>query len=324
MTTTHSSAVVRTDTDDGEPESTPNKPRLWRVLATLAVVAVAALAVLVVLWIPSGATKDTLEYELAKICMQVLGVAVIGGAVTFATSTFQQDREAHRRWLADVAERRREKADESDREKRRAAERQTAQVRADADAAIERQRERFEVSSKLMTEATLCAQTMYVTCQHVRRATDDALMQGSQSLDNAKTAALTQLHQSYLTFNARARAIQDELGARLGRRMREDDAGSEAYLRWHQVYDLLTAYYFHLAVKTPQDAFKRNSRGFEGDHHSGLDLAALSQGKPSQLRAEIRSKFEAAMKEFTMALIAETVSHAELPAPSATIAETPS
>jgi TRAP-type C4-dicarboxylate transport system permease small subunit len=56
-------------------------------VAGLLVIAVVAAAVAAVAWTDE---PNTLEYELAKIAMQVVAVAVLGGLATIATAIFQE------------------------------------------------------------------------------------------------------------------------------------------------------------------------------------------------------------------------------------------
>jgi hypothetical protein len=56
-------------------------------------VAGAALALFLVLLLVVDVTEHTLGYEAAKACLQVLSVALVGAAVSFATFTLQRNRE---------------------------------------------------------------------------------------------------------------------------------------------------------------------------------------------------------------------------------------
>jgi hypothetical protein len=70
-----------------------SNPRLRRVaarsLAVLLGIFVLAAVVAAIAW---GAAANTLEYELAKIAMQVVAVAVLGGLATAATTYFHDSR----------------------------------------------------------------------------------------------------------------------------------------------------------------------------------------------------------------------------------------
>lgn len=61
------------------------------VYGILAVIALASAVLLIIIW-RSGAQHDTLKYEVAKTCMQVLGVALVGFVVSLATFTLQSNR----------------------------------------------------------------------------------------------------------------------------------------------------------------------------------------------------------------------------------------
>jgi hypothetical protein len=75
---------------DAETAREPSSRNLWVVLVG---VAVSTFGILAAVWLVVNPAKDTLWYEVAKASLQVLGVAVIGGIVTFATTKFQQDRQ---------------------------------------------------------------------------------------------------------------------------------------------------------------------------------------------------------------------------------------
>lgn len=56
-------------------------------------IAVGALALFFVLLLVVGVEKETLGYEAAKACLQVLSVALVGGVISFAMFTLQRNRE---------------------------------------------------------------------------------------------------------------------------------------------------------------------------------------------------------------------------------------
>jgi uncharacterized integral membrane protein len=86
-------------TDTEPTDIKPIKPSSWGVWIALLVAVVIASGVLALVWIVVNPTKDTLSYEAAKTSLQVLGVVVIGGIVTFATTRFQQNRQRADQWL---------------------------------------------------------------------------------------------------------------------------------------------------------------------------------------------------------------------------------
>jgi hypothetical protein len=63
------------------------------------------------------------------------------------------------------------------------------------------------------------------------------------------------------------------------------DVTGEAYLRWHQISDLLTVYYFGLCGNFRRDVLRNNSRCHDserynddkcnGELHSGLELEGM-------------------------------------------------
>jgi hypothetical protein len=264
--------VIMTDAEPTDTE--PMKPSSRQVWIVILIVASVAFGVLAAVWIVVNPVKDTLWYEVAKTSLQVLGVAVIGGIVTFATARFQQDRQS--------AERKRE-------EKRQKAEQD-----------LEKLREEFDRRAALLDRTSRCAQKMFVTCQHVRRVQRDHSPEKDQKDQDTLAEARMFLDETYRDFSAEAAALQVELGARYGIRMTEakDGVTGEAYLRWHQISDLLTVYYFSLCHNFRKDVLRRNSRCRDpkrhgdgkchGELHSGLDLEGMVKESEHPADAELR------------------------------------
>jgi hypothetical protein len=92
---------------------------------------------------------------------------------------------------------------------------------------------------------------------------------------------------------------------------------SDVFCRWHQIRDLLTAYYFNLKGQFPGDALKRNSKGYDNRFHSGVDLKAFvadksKRPKPTpdelkKMRDTIRREFEKALARLVNAMVTEKI-----------------
>jgi membrane protein implicated in regulation of membrane protease activity len=242
-------------------------PRLvWIVLSS---VAVGTLGILAGVWVLANPLKDTLWYEVAKTCLQVISVAVIGGIVTIATYKLQHDRQR-------------------------------------ADQELERRREEFDRRATLLNRASRCAQKMFVTCQHVRRVQAD-----HQDDQIIVKEAQTLLDQAYLDFSAEAEALEMELGAWYGIRktIQVEDVSGEAYLRWHQVRDLLTVYYFDLCGNFRRDVLKTNSRS-DRELHSGLEFQSMvtdplrpTEDELRKIRNQIRPIFNETLPVLANAIL---------------------
>lgn len=68
-----------------------------------------------------------------------------------------------------------------------------------------------------------------------------------------------------LAFSSEAPAIETEIGARFGVHKVDDEQGKRhPHLHWHQIYDLLTAYYFNLCGNFRDDVLKSIRPAFTG------------------------------------------------------------
>jgi hypothetical protein len=176
----------------------------------LSLVGGTAFAILVIVWSLQQPSKDTLWYEVARTCLQVIGVAVLGGIVALSINSWQEERKQTAESL----------------ERQRARENEKAQSREEkATRILEEQRREFQLRTSLLDRAVQCAQRMYVNCQHVRRLQKDAskapptahVSWGAAELAERKTIeALMSFDQIYLEFSAEAAALETELGARYG------------------------------------------------------------------------------------------------------------
>ncbi|MFF0943323.1 hypothetical protein ACFYE2_03735 [Kocuria sp. CPCC 205300] len=273
-------------------QSKPFK-RVWITLAAILLVALVSFLLLRLLAEPQ---PDDLAYEAAKISLQVIGVTLISGAVTAAISSAQQARQE-------------ELAAEADRSRR------------DAEA-LERQRENFEVRASLLDRAVRCAQAMFITCQHVRRVKADAV--GRAAPCKAAEDGRDLLDRAYLQFSTEAAAIQTELGARFQEKRNEGDAAGEAFLRWHQMEDLLTVYYYDLCGRFRGEVLARNSKGHDGEGkkceddsgwlHSGIDFTPVvsDPDRPKtdelkEVRRLLRKEFWETMPKFAAAVLKDEI-----------------
>lgn len=264
---------------------------------TLLVVAVLAVGVLMALWLIAQPKPNELTYELAKTCMQIIGITVIGGVLTAATSSVQQARQED----AAALERQRQ-------EDAQALERQ----RQEDAKALERQREDFKVRTSLLDRSSRCAQEMFATCQHVRRVKTDAVEDDPEGA--AVTKARELLDRAYLEFSTESLAIETELGARYGELWVKGDGKGEAFLRWHQVRDLLTLYYFALTERFRGKVLLRNSDGYESKMHSGVNFAPMvadpdrpGEQEVARVIQKIRTVFWESMPKLAEAVLRDTI-----------------
>lgn len=255
--------------------SSVHRSRFLRVWITLLAIALVAVGILILLWLTTTPKPNELTYEVAKTCLQVIGLTVIGGILTAATASAQQTRQ-------DDAE------------------------------ALERQREEFKVRTSLLDRSTRCAQEMFITCQHVKR------VKKAPGVDDPKGLAVPQarelLDRTYLEFSTESVAIETELGARFGELRVERGGSGEAFLRWHQIRDLLTVYYFALCEGFPGRVLERNSKDYKCKMHSGVDFEPLvadpDRPSPAEVKRvidELREAFWKAMPKFAEAVLRDEI-----------------
>lgn len=182
-------------------------------------------------------------------------------------------------------------------------------------------RQQFAIRAELVERVAHIAQTMYVACQHARRLlreTPDELR---------KAGILADLDKQYHDFSAGAAALETILGARYGVRVApgvtNGDARSDVFWMWHQIWDLLTVYYFSLRGPMRDDIIERNSIDPSGKFHSGLKLKELmksiapehdltkSTGPASEvardLRRQIRAAYEGVLPKLTHAILRDPI-----------------
>jgi hypothetical protein len=293
------------------PGKSPNENAYRNVWIVLGSVAAVALGVLLFVWVLGHPKKDTLWFEVAKTALQVLGVAVIGGIITVATSTYQHERQAAEK----AAEERREAAEKAVEAHREEEEKALETKRKEAAEELERRRQQFNLRAALLDRSSKCAQKMFVICQHVRRRQTDYSSKRGRNSRAIWAEAQALLDRSYRDFNAEAKAIETELGARYG--IPEDQQKDGVYVLWHQVYDLLTLYYFNLCGNFRRDVLKTNAKSDE-KRHSGLDLDDLKVENPqSPTQDELRDMRNSIRPLFTdtMPKLAEAVLKDELKEP---------
>src|SRR5262245_39536107 len=76
----------------GRQEGEHSIARQALIYGALAVITLASVILLILIW-RNNPNHDTLQYEAGKTCLQVLGVALVGFVVSFATFTLQRNRE---------------------------------------------------------------------------------------------------------------------------------------------------------------------------------------------------------------------------------------
>lgn len=174
----------------------------------------------------------------------------------------------------------------------------------------ERHREGFEVRTKLLNDTTRAGQGMYVFLQHTRRR----LIQAEDA--NERAAALVALDQRFLEFQQEAAALQTVLGARFGVVRAIEDGRSAflpPFLRWHQIHDLLVLYYYNLKEFFPGIVLAETSLGYNGNHHSGLDMSRFSDKADRntdgmrKMRVEIRVAYDEAMIDLARGIAGEHI-----------------
>jgi hypothetical protein len=184
---------------------------------------------------------------------------------------------------------------------------------------IAARRENFEVQTRLLEQVSRTAQKMYVACQHTRRILRKDAANTVRGAD-----ALVALDNTYQEFSADAEVLETVIGARYGvswapadQRTKEtpaSESNSNAFWRWHQIKDLLTAYYFNLKGSFPGDALERNMKGHRGKFHSGLDLKAFiaNQDTPQdeelhKMRKPIRVEYEKALSVLAQEIMTDKI-----------------
>lgn len=284
-------AVPAGDVMTTSPDGPSVKPA--KVWVALILVGLGSIGLLSWVWAMLDPAVNTLGYELARILMQVIGVTVIGGVITLATSSWQEGR---RQAAAELEDGRRKAAQAIEHE------------RQDLEHRLARQREQFEIRASMLDRSSRCAQTMYVKCQHVARV-QAGFRSGRGTADREDATAMAELDEAYLLFNAEAAAVQTEVGARFGVFMADDTESRHPYLLWHQIYDLLTLYYFSLCRDFPGMAFA-NNMPHNNERHSGLALSieiddprAPKDDVLSDLRRKIRHAIEAVVPALATAML---------------------
>jgi hypothetical protein len=162
----------------------------------------------------------------------------------------------------------------------------------------ELRKESFETRTKLLNDIAHVGQGMYVFLQHTRRL----IIQAGNSKGRAK--ALMTLDERFLAFSIEAAELQTLIGARFGV-IRAAPSSSMThlppFLRWHQVHDLLSLYYYNLKEYFPGIVLAETSVGHDGNYHSGLDMSPyfdkdnLDAERLRLMRVDIRTGYDEAM-----------------------------
>jgi hypothetical protein len=292
----------RTETADAK-KSEATFHLVWGVLLATGLTALVAL---VLVWLFAEPVKDTLWYEVAKTSLQVLAVAAIGGIVTAAAADLQ-----HKRQVAAGRLQYKREAFEADlQHERQQQEADIAHAWRQQEVDLAHARQLFEIRTALLDQALRCAHGMFVTCQHVRRVRrDNGAKTPEARAARESTEAL--LDSAYLSFSSEGEALEGSLGARYGilRLPPENSELGEPFLWWHQIRDLLTAYYFNLKGGFRKDLLERNSPDAE-KYHSGLNLVAMvgdgmrpTENELHDMRDKIRKEYYVAATKFCDAMM---------------------
>lgn len=263
----------------------------WRrptvaLVGLLFVLTVASVAVAAAVW-PTVGSSGSRSNAIFGAAIQVIGVAVVGGVVAFVFAALKE---------------------------------QYATTLSARDKVLERLREDFEIRADLIKRTASCAQRMYVTCQHVAR------LQRWQVDDETLGAGMARLHETYLSFSPDAAAIETELEARFGATSDAEAADPDPLTGgasersgenittplvgeladgpaalWHQVWDLVTIYYFALDQRFPGDVLAANSTGTDGRLHSGLQLDRMVRDHGHPTADELRVIRKSVRKTFVPA-----------------------
>lgn len=85
------------------------------------------------------------------------------------------------------------------------------------------------------------------------------------------------------------------------------------FLRWHQIHDLLSLYYYNLKEFLPGMVLAEASRGHDGNYHSGLDLTdyrdKASHGAEDlrRMRVDIRTAYDEAMIDLARGITSDEI-----------------
>lgn len=203
-------------------------------------------------------------------------------------------------------------------------------------AARAERREQFELRRELLDRSQRVGGEFWIKLQHAARTlpvAQKALTAATRRPRLARwrarscaTADRTQadeqhwdaLDDSYHRFIVEISALENELGSRYGfdRSIASAEKGSEAFLRCHQVRDLLTMYYFNLRITSgradrfPDEVREKNSEGFGGEYHAGMDFTTygLKRSELARMRGVIRPNYEKAMRGLAEALLRDRMS----------------
>lgn len=170
--------------------------------------------------------------------------------------------------------------------------------------------ESFEIRTKLLNDTTSTGQGMYVFLQHIRRV----IIQAKDS--DERMRALEILDDRFLKFSTEAAELQTLLGARFGveRAVPHHDTTELApFMRWHQIYDLLSLYYYNLKEFFPGIVLAETTLGHDGNYHSGLDIKGefsndnLDPENLRKMRVKIRTAYDAAMIDLARGITSEHI-----------------
>ena len=166
----------------------------------------------------------------------------------------------------------------------------------------EDRRQRFELRTSLLDRTSRSAGTMFIACQHASRV----LKAGPSKIE--RDAIIAKLEEAYQRFSVEAGALENELGARFGFHYslpaEATSGASRVFERWHQLNDLLTVYCFNLKGHFPGDFLSRNTRGYDGRFHCGLDLFHYGDNLAA-MRVALRKEYRMAREDLVQRLLVE-------------------
>jgi hypothetical protein len=183
----------------------------------------------------------------------------------------------------------------------------------------ERASQEFSLRTQLAERATASASGMFIACQHARRALKaQRVASAAGSTGSPDDATINALDDAYHSFAVESKTIETLIGARYGTVWNLPDPDNKehgrAFVRWHQIKDLLTLYYFNVRGAFPGEALASNSRDFEGRFHSGIDAVRYFKdpGNPQPpelgaMRKDIRRTYNDALTELVGGLLGDPV-----------------
>ncbi|XUL93989.1 hypothetical protein ACQ86D_51390 [Streptomyces galilaeus] len=235
----------------------------------------------------------TFTEEIGKTLFGALATALfVSIAGYFAAGRWSQAREAERLKSEKELERQRE----------------------DDERAREAARREFEVRTQLVERVSAEAARLYIICQHTRRVLSD--MEEASPKEELRTRILNSLDEAYLSFSANSLTLENLIGARYGVawQLGIEESSRRVFVRWHQIRDLLTLYYFNVRGQFPGKVLVHNSLAYGNCYHSGLeatryfrDAMAPESEELSAMRKGVRAQYGEALRELIHGILADRI-----------------